>query len=51
VPGHTIQFSRGALTVEPGDVIAAYFAEGGSHEAWVATWTEAGIADRVFPAA
>lgn len=51
LPGHTIQFSRGALTVNPSEVIDAYLAEGGSHEAWVATWTEAGIADRVFPVA
>jgi hypothetical protein len=51
VPGQTIQFSRGALTVNPVEVIDAYFAEAGNREVWLATWTEAGIADRVFPVA
>ncbi|MDP3504978.1 MAG: M48 family metallopeptidase [Myxococcales bacterium] len=49
VPGQAIEFSRGALTLNPGDVSDAYFAEAGNREVWVATWTEAGIADRVFP--
>ncbi|MDP1916997.1 MAG: M48 family metallopeptidase [Myxococcales bacterium] len=51
LPGQTIQFSRGSVTVNPVEVIDAYFAEAGTREVWVATWTEAGIADRVFPAA
>ena len=49
VPGQTIQFSRGALTVNPAEVIEGSFAEAGNRDVWVATWTEAGIADRVFP--
>ncbi len=51
VPGQTIQFSRGALTVNPAEVIEGSFAEAGNRDVWVATWTEAGIADRVFPSA
>jgi heat shock protein HtpX len=51
LPGQSIEFARGPLVVSPADAISALFAEDGSHEAWVATWTEAGIADREFPVA